>query len=226
MRTVYKCDDIKSGEVCVFAQPVCRLDKSRIFKAIDCYEASPIYEEIEECYEALKEEVLSCVTPRVVFKVEDSPETESMVSELETYESLIYSTNSLGEGISALIRDKYEDDEYLEAMLIDAMATNILFNINDQFYTLIHAYAVQENKGIKVFSPGERDFPIAYQKTIETHIGAYNDVRVTDGYALEPIKSGSVVYGLKEGIERPKRAHDCKKCPDQTCKWRRVAYEG
>ena len=221
MRTITNSREITMNETCGFGGTEIILDKARILKALDCDPSRPIYQEMSELFEGFKEEVIGAIKPKVVFKISDVTPVSRQREEFTDAQIVIHSTATLGEGISKLIASRYAEDEYLEAMLIDAMGTNILFNINDAFYGFIYEYAEEKALGVKIFSPGERHFPMSYQKDVEEILGEANEVRVTEGYLLEPIKSGSVIYALKEGITRPRRAHDCKVCGDVTCKWRR-----
>lgn len=199
--------------------------KNHVLRAIECYADSPVYEEVSELFDELYPEVLRLIEPQIVWLSEPNDGSGRM-PELRHCDEFIYATVTLGEGIIQAIDAYFLRDEMLEGMLVDAMATGILFKLNEELYGELYQYIQNQQKGIIALSPGERGTPIEYQTIIEEKMGGMNGIRVTEGYLLEPIKSTSTIYGLLKGLELPKRVHNCKKCTDQTCKWRLAPYEG
>ncbi|MGL4735982.1 MAG: hypothetical protein ACRCW2_00885 [Cellulosilyticaceae bacterium] len=199
--------------------------KNHVLKAIECFPDSPVYEEVCDLFETLHEEAIRLITPKLVWGIE--PYTDNtQLPELEECEEVIYASATLGYAITEAIEAYFKRDELIEGMLLDAIATGLLFKVNETFYKEIYEYAKNKEKGLMAISPGERGTPIAYQRLIEEKLGHINDIRVTEGYLLEPIKSTTAIYGVSQDLPLPRILHNCKKCSDPTCKWRLAPYEG
>lgn len=201
------------------------INKNHVLKAIECYPESPVYEEVCDLFEELYPKALEVIAPQVVWVAEPNDGT-NRIPELAHCDELIYATTTLGYGIIEAIEGYFQRQELMEGMLLDAIATGILFKLNEQLYKELYTYISNQHKGVIALSPGERGTPITYQKIIEEKLGGMNGIRVTEGYLLEPIKSTSSIYGVGSGMELPEILHNCKKCQDATCKWRLAPYEG
>lgn len=199
--------------------------KKYVLKAIECFPESPVYEEVCALFDTLHEEALQLIHPQLVWGVEDNTPDVS-IAELCDCDEVIYASATLGVAITEAIDRYFKNDEYMEGMLLDAIATGLLFKVNEAFYKVIYDYVKDKNKGLMALSPGERGTPITYQKIIEEKLGDINGIHVTEGYLLEPIKSNTVIYGVSANMPLPKILHNCKKCTDPTCKWRVAPYEG
>ena len=55
------------------------LNREEVLRQIDCYEGSPIYEEVIEEYEQIREQILQMCTPVILFQFGEIE--ESLVSE-------------------------------------------------------------------------------------------------------------------------------------------------
>ena len=45
-----------------------KMNRDEVFRLIDCHEDSPVYEEVEESYESLEEEVYKMIEPAGIFE--------------------------------------------------------------------------------------------------------------------------------------------------------------
>ncbi|OOB78474.1 MAG: hypothetical protein BEN19_08920 [Epulopiscium sp. Nuni2H_MBin003] len=200
-------------------------NKTKILKSLDCFPDSPVYDVMEEVYDELIEDIEEWVHPTLAFYIEDVTE-DCQIAELKDCTEIIYMTATIGEKISNRITEMFEAYDQMEAMLLDAVATSIIMTISEQVHQVVYNYIKDSGFGAKAISPGEFGANIEYQTIIEEKMNGENNISVTNSFLLEPIKSSSKIYGLKQGIPLSKALHNCGLCMDKTCKWRSVPYAG
>ena len=130
------------------------------------------------------------------------------------------SCKSLLIAISTLEKDfekKYKEiamDGTIYEMIIDAVGTTAINDINHKFWLKIKDN--YENKGFSLterFAPGDNYWDLSNQKTIFSLLnGSKIGVKLNEKYVMEPEKSLTMVYGIKQGKYSPSQEHSCDKC--------------
>lgn len=201
-------------------------DRRKIFRALDCYEESPFYEEMLEIYEEMLGQAKQVVTPKAVLYIEENL-GEQEIQEFQGYKEIIYNCLTIGEALPKLIAKKFEDGDYLEGMVLDSIADCFTFEVFDQVYEQLYGYLKENQLGTIRLSPGERGFDIRHHKLLKEKLQILETIGVdiSESYMLNPVKSTSSVFVADEGLVLNEKLHECKKCADSTCKWRQKPYE-
>ncbi|MGL6175019.1 MAG: hypothetical protein ACRC1P_10485 [Cellulosilyticaceae bacterium] len=201
-------------------------DRKKIFRALDCYEESPFYEEMLEVYEEMLEQAKRVVTPKAALYIEENL-SEQEVEEFHGYKEIIYNCLTVGEALPKMILQKFEKGDYLEGMVLDSIADCFTFEVFDQVYEQLYGYLKDNQLGTIRLSPGERGFDIRYHKLLKQKLQTLETIGVdiNESYMLNPVKSTSSVFVADKGLVLNKKLHECKKCADSTCKWRQKPYE-
>ncbi|PAB60476.1 hypothetical protein [Anaeromicrobium sediminis] len=194
------------------------IDKKRVFNYIDCYEGRRIYKTISKMYEDFYEKLPSLITPKGFYNFVNNDDSK-------VPSHTLYCVITLGEKISEAIGEKYDDGEYIETLLLDAMADMVLFEYSNQFYKHLKKEASKMNLGLSSRnSPGERGIPMEYAEEILNKLAMpqeYN-ISLTSGFMVRPNKSMIYSYKCDTSYTSSKRDHDCSKCSNENCKMRSV----
>lgn len=220
-------DAVEKNRVIKWDHFVLQGNRDKIFKVMDCYENSPVYEAMVEIYEKVIEEARAAARPQAVLYIENN-NGEHNIEEFKGCEQVIYNCLTIGEEIQSLIASKFEEGDYLEGMMLDCIADYFTFEICDEVYKLIYDYLEVNNMGSIRLSPGERGFAIEHHKLLEEKLHMKDEigVRLSESCMLYPVKSISSVFIVDGGIQLRRKLHECKYCSDLICKWRQVEDEG
>jgi hypothetical protein len=216
---------MKKNKVLCYTDFNLRDHREKILKTLDCSPDNPAYEIMIEVYEEMYKKAMQIVKPLGVVRLEDS-ENKVLIKEAKNSTEIIYTCCTLGKEIQKLITCEFEKGNYLEGMLLDALADEFIFQVQDQIYHFIYMYLKEKQLGAKKFSPGEQGFDIAYHKLLEEklHMKDNLNISLTDFYMLNPVKSLSAIFVADKLTPLRKKIHDCKECSNLTCKWRQVSY--
>lgn len=194
------------------------LDKERVFKAIDCYKNSTIYDDVCIIYDELNAGLKNLVKPKGFYRIVKNNEDEKC-------SHTVYCLLTLGNEISEVIKGKFEQNEYLKAYLLDNMTDLLLFELSNQFYKHIKDSADKIEIGLSSrYSPGEKDIPLEYSQDLLRHLDLpldYN-IKLTSGFMINPPKSMLYYYKADKTITSNMIDHDCTKCNNVNCKMRSV----
>ncbi len=108
-------------------------------------------------------------------------------------------------------------------MIIDAIGTAALNDINNRFWVkLVDEYKSRGYGLTERFAPGDNNWSLADQKTIFSVLnGNKIGVKLNEKYIMEPEKSLTMVYGIKEGKSSSLNEHNCEKCSLTGCSFRK-----
>lgn len=199
------------------------LNKESVLKAIDCYEDSPIYQEISEEYEEIKEEIPELIQPEGILGFASLPEVLSSET-LKAGTPIVYAVMTIGRKVSQCSTEAFRGGDYVKGMLYDAMADEMLFSLEN---SMIHQLreACQEHKmGILKRLEAPHDIPMAVQKEaweyleLEKRFG----IGISSGFMYDPLKTSCQVFVLTEDEKTFKAQHDCRNCPNVNCRMRNI----
>ncbi|KRQ86103.1 Vitamin B12 dependent methionine synthase, activation domain [Caloramator mitchellensis] len=200
------------------------LDKCHVLKVVDSYYKITDEELASKIYEDNLEILRSNINPIGVFKIKEKLYDYNFES-LNGCRFIIFTLISLGSKITEYIDDLFNRGKFSEGVILDAMASNLLFEYNSQMYEYIFNWASDRNLGITCrIAPGDGEIPIEYQANILDNINNVKDYgfSIVKGYALNPPKSMAYVHGADEGLERIKRLHSCSICLNENCSIRKI----
>ena len=191
-----------------------RIDKEIAYRLIDCRKDSPLYDEMEVLYDEIWHEMKNLIKPwgRVGFA--SHFQLFGNQGEME-YAMVLY---TLGAEVSSYIDSLFEKDEYLKAMLADAMADSCLFAMEEEWKPVLKKACEKRKCGITKRMEAPIDFPVeSYKKIWSLLDGADSDVTLTSGYMFSPVKTCCFLFGLSQKCQHYYMDHDCKSCPNMTC---------
>lgn len=168
---------------------------------IGCKENRPLYPELNAIYKETWHRAHSLVQVRGCFKILRNQNINNFI---RPYEYVIPCVLTLGSGISREISRLFECNRCMEAIMLDYLVSNVLFNASKQIYGLIVDKANDEDIHIESrIIPGNKGIPLTFHNNIlnmleeEERLG----ISITQAFMLKPPKSMAYCYG---GIKRSK----------------------
>lgn len=202
------------------------LDRNLVFKAIDCFEDSEVYEEVCETYETLSKDLQGMISAKAMFQFREKPEEYTM-EDVKSCSHIVFCLVTLGEKVTKATESYFSSGLYLEGMLLDAMSDVILAEYAAQLYNKVAEEARRRGVGLSCkLSPGNADFHISNQKDIIDRVNGREvlNIDVTEGFMLRPVKSVSFIFGADKKLDIPLSDHECSRCTSTTCKMRKEPY--
>lgn len=200
------------------------LNKEHILNIIETYLLSGNKEDRSRIYDNLINTLRSNINPKGFFKIEDKP-LEYDFEPLKEANKLAFCLITLGQQITEKIDYLFRKNSFVEAIILDAMASSLLFEFNSQMYDYLYNYFIKKGYGITCrIAPGDGEIPIEYQRDIVNRlegIEKYN-ISLIKGYAIYPPKSMAYVHGAGENLNKEKHLHSCKECLNLNCNIRIV----
>lgn len=198
------------------------LDKARVFQAIDCREDSPVYQEVNRIYNKVLEIVEHTITPMIIFEFRENRESADF-KELKNSKVLVYTFVTLGQEISTITEELFGQGNYLEALILDAMTNELLFNMTEEAYKIICSRTKERELSLKArISPGDEDIPFHYQKHIWQELRLQElGIQINESYTFQPLKSIGFIYTTTAWNGENKILHQCENCKNLQCKMRR-----
>lgn len=199
--------------------------KKIVFNSIDCYENSPVYEYTTELFQDIKSKLPHYLDSTAIYSITTIPENENFNLPI-CYKKVCLCYVSLGDTIVNIINNYFEEGNYLEGMLLDSIADDILFQYSNIMREELEKTLSNINCGLsKRISPGDNNYPIEYTKFIIDELirleNPSQKITYTDSYMISPVKSLAFMYGVGNNIKSEKD-HDCKSCSNINCKFREV----
>lgn len=200
-----------------------KIQKESVLKAMDCYEDSPVYEEVVDTYEEIYEDMLSLVEPVGILGFGTLPESVAT----EKYKAgtpVVYMVMSIGNGIKEESTKAFQEGDYVKGMLTDAMADDALFSMEEQVLARLKEVCREHNVGILARLEAPHDISMESQKTAWEHLELKRrfGIDISTGFMFDPVKTSCQVFVLTEDADSFKAQHDCRKCPNIHCRLRNI----
>lgn len=197
------------------------LDKKRICKIIGCSPESPFYNKFNTLFEYYLLNIRKIIQPVGVYNFTNIPPYIN-ISELTNCKKIVFCFLTLGEEIDQKINSYFTRGHYLEAILLDAMANEILFKLTEQLYYKVQLSA--KKKGCNLtnkIEPGSKNLPLQFQKIILDNLDFINmNVSLTESNMLVPLKSITFLCGAGKDIPMTTVRHNCLNCSIKNCSFR------
>lgn len=200
-----------------------KIQKESVLKAMDCYEDSPVYEEVVDTYEEIYEDMLSLVEPVGILGFGTLPESVAT----EKYKAgtpVVYMVMSIGNGIKEESTKAFQEGDYVKGMLTDAMADDALFSMEEQVLARLKEVCREHNVGVLARLEAPHDIPMESQKAAWEHLELKRrfGIDISTGFMFDPVKTSCQVFVLTEDADSFKAQHDCRKCPNIHCRLRNI----
>lgn len=197
-----------------FEIDICR---ENVFALMDCAEENPIFNEVMDAYNALLPVAYEKLSPVALLAFGELPEMDCEV---------LYCVISVGEGISRLSADLFDQGEYLKGMLADRIGDDYLFQLDHHTMPHIKKMCRQRGCGISRRLEAPQDIGIEVQKTALaiTQGERLANIRILDSYMYDPVKTTCQIYLLSEDTTQFDIEHDCARCSNTDCSMRQDSY--
>ena len=200
-----------------------KIQKESVLKAMDCYEDSPVYEEVVDTYKEIYEDMLSLVEPVGILGFGTLPESVAT----EKYKAgtpVVYMVMSIGNGIKEESTKAFQEGDYVKGMLTDAMADDALFSMEEQVLARLKEVCREHNVGVLARLEAPHDISMESQKTAWEHLELKRrfGIDISTGFMFDPVKTSCQVFVLTEDADSFKAQHDCRKCPNIHCRLRNI----
>ena len=111
-----------------------KIDKDKVLKTLGCFEGSSVYETVSSYFDELEETVMNLLSPRAVAVTEDMK---------------AYCILTVGEKISGISKSFFDNGEGMKGILVDAMADEYLFMMDDVLAENIKLLCAKKSWGVK-----------------------------------------------------------------------------
>lgn len=192
-----------------------RINPKTVFQLMDCHADSPIYEELLEEYKKMEPEVLGCVHPVAYLKF------GTYTRDKET--QAIFILTSIGDEVTKLSEDYFNQGDYLLGMLVNAMSDDYMFQLEAKVHERIQEECTLRGLGILEKLEAPVHIPMEEQKRILEEIKAVEPISIglTEGYMFTTVKSLGHILILSEGGSVSHDGHNCDECDRTDCKMRK-----
>lgn len=191
-----------------------RPQKEDVLRMMELKEDSPIYEEVLEEYEELKETLAEMCSPAILIRFGTIPESG---------ERAAFVLSTVGEALGEYSTKQFQEGDCLKGMLADAAADSMLFQLERPMQEALKELCAERGVGISrrmeapIDMPMERQMLIFEQTEAERELG----MGISSGYMFRPVKSQGIIFLLTEDPEVFRSQHDCGKCPRLDCPLRK-----
>lgn len=199
------------------------LQKDRVFRAMDCREEGAAYDVLYAAYIKLEPILKELVEGEGGYYFIEKGKFPA-IEKIDHCSKVACCFLTLGPKITEEISKLFHQEDYLEGMLLDVMADELIFNFSNQLYSHLSHDARALGLGLtERIEPGEKDVPLKVQKAILTLFqeeGAALDLTLTEAYMLKPVKSMTYFYGSSKELPLSETDRSCKDCDKAACKFR------
>lgn len=198
-----------------------KCDKDVVMRCINCKDTSPLYSKVVDIYDEMLNKAKSLVSIKGSFKFVKVEQVKGCCNEYEYFVPCIV---TLGGEISKEISNLFKENQCMKAIILDEIASQVLFNATREMFSFILKNADEEGLSLTPrLSPGDKGVPLEFQETI---LSTFNQegslgVSLTEALMLNPIKSMTYYYGAGRNLERCAADHDCKGCGRVNCVYKK-----
>lgn len=202
------------------------IEMERVLHAIDCMPDSPVYEEFVEEYQNIYDDMLALAEPVGILGVGVLSEM-SATTEYPAGTKVVYAVLSIGDRIRQCSTQSFQEGDYVRGMLCDAMADNALFSLEGRMTERLREVCAERNMGILKRLEAPHDISMEVQREAWEYLNLKErfGIDISCGYMFEPVKTSCQVFILTEDASVFRAQHDCRKCPNVSCKFRNIPME-
>ena len=198
------------------------LNKKEVLRSMQCYEDSPLYEELAEEYEKWIPKVHASIEACALVSFGTIPKETALGGNYATKDAF-FVLLTVGNQVSRLYEEEFRKEDYLAGLLIDTIADCYLFKMEKALEPYIRQQCRKRNVGIAKRVDAPNDIPFGFQKVVYDKTDAVNEeIKINESYMLEPLKSMTYALILSENQNEFHAEHDCRNCSAKECKMRRI----
>lgn len=189
------------------------IQKENVLRLIDCYPESPVYESVSKEYKEIIFQAYERLNPIALLEY----------GQLLKEGDCLFCIETVGQDISDFVTELFEQGHYVKGMLVDAIADEYLFQMDEIVQNIAMEVCKEKNFGIKKRLEAMHNAPLETQKTAweVTHAREEMGLHLKESGMFEPLKTNCQVYILQEGCATYQTEHQCEGCSQfETCKVR------
>ena len=198
-----------------------------VLQLMDCYPGNPLYEEMEEEYEEIKEMLTSLGKPQALVFFGEMPK-ELAMEDAPAGAPVAYVLFTEGAEISKYSTGMFAEGDYVKGMIADAVASSYLFELDNLVMEKLKVECARRKVGILKRLEAPADLPMEAQKIIFDKCEAKRELGmdITCGYMFDPVKTSGLIFVLSEDPSVFQAQHDCSTCKAVNCKMRKKIFSG
>lgn len=195
-----------------------------VMRLINCSESSDLYEEMLEEFSVLAKESIDKIKPVALMEFGKIPK-EISSDEVKEGTKALFCLISVGDELSKSSTKAFAEGDYVAGMMFDAMADDILFQMDDLLKEDIIAICKEKNYGIKARLEAPNDIEMRAQKTVWEITDALNiaNIQIIESFMYDPVKTLANIYLLDESCNDFNVKHNCESCSSHDCPFREVS---
>jgi hypothetical protein len=200
-----------------------KVDKLRVIDTVRSYYEIPSPDILESKFKNLEDVLYRLSRPKGVYINQIKDEVYDFES-LKDCSHIVYCIVTIGEEVPKYTDYLFNNGEFFDGLLLDAMSSEMLFEVSSQFYLNIKSEIEKTGLGLTCkLSPGDGEIPITYQQNIFEKFdkNAVQGMYIFQGCLLYPVKSMSYLYGAGDKILSREKDHCCDVCSNGFCKMRK-----
>lgn len=200
------------------------VDQRKVYDIVGTYYDIPQELKTDSSFERLYEIAKSIISPRGVFTRKDGNDQYGLET-IDRCRYIYYCMVTLGQAITDEIDRLLAQDRFPEALLLDEISNEILFDVSSQLYSSISSSARKDGLGLTCrLSPGDGELPITFQKDIFEAFDRdeVSGMYIFQGCMIHPVKSMAYIYGADSSIVSRNEEHMCSQCQNIYCKRRNI----
>ncbi len=199
------------------------IDRDKVLSAMDCAKETSIYEKVNHLFDKLLPIIEKLNEPIGVWKFENKQE-ELKINLLNDSSVVVYSFISLGGKIGTKCEELFNQGHYLQALVLDIMANDLLFSMGEELCQKI--FKEMRELGIYLGNkiiPGDEGIPFHYQGVLWERLELVKlGINLNDKFVFQPLKSMGFLYATTNYSKKSYKRHTCEKCGNLKCKMRGV----
>jgi len=205
------------------------IDQDNVMLLMDCGKDSNVYPRVVEELEEILEEAYQRIEPVALLAIGQLGQFEDKIEGIKASRKRdeflgLYVMKSIGRRISEWSTQCFEEGDYLKGMLVDAVADDYLFQMNETLKPVIVEMCLERGYGVERRLEAPHDLPMSVQRKgwELTKAKELAGIDIKESFMLDPVKSTCKVFLLKENSKEFHVDHDCSTCPNLTCKLRKT----
>ena len=145
------------------------LNLKSVLDGMDCYEDSPVYEEVVEEYHEISDEMLDLARPVGILGFGTMPK-EIETKKYKAGTPVIYAVLSIGDEIKQRSTKAFEEGDYVKGMLCDSIADNLLFSLEGRMMEKLQEVCKEHKMGILQRLEAPQDISMETQRVAWEHL--------------------------------------------------------
>ena len=199
-----------------------KISAENVCAFLDGDKTGGLYEEIMDELEEMLPQAYEKIRPTVLLEF-GSLEGYSIEADGKPVEEALFGVCSIGKEMGEWSTSLFAQGDYLGGMLVDAIADDYLFQMDDAIQETVVAICREHGRGIAGRAEAPKDLPMSIQKRAwEVTQAGEEGIGIKESFMYDPVKTVCHVYLLDDNTKRYHPEHDCSKCNNLTCKRRNL----